>query len=141
MSEALLRLRLLDGQRETLVADVVDFVGADASGSFGLRPGHEPLLSFLEPGLFRYRIVSAPDWRYGACTGGMLHGHRTADGLGEVVLVSRRILLGEAVETLQTRLEAAMHEEAGLRASAVEQADRLDLALQRRLQQLQETAA
>lgn len=38
--------------------DVVGFVGEDASGLFGVLPGHEPLLTCLEFGLARFRTAA-----------------------------------------------------------------------------------
>jgi F-type H+-transporting ATPase subunit epsilon len=141
MSTNDLLLRLMDGARETTVDDVVSFVAEDASGQFGLRPGHEPLLTCLEPGLFRFLRRGQLTWSHGACTGGMLHGLRGTGGRHEVRLVSRRILLGDDLATLRTQLDAMLAQERSLRTSTLEQVERLDLAFQRRLQALAEQAS
>lgn len=51
--------------------DVVGFVGEDASGSFGVLPGHEPLLTCLEFSLARFR-TAAGDVHYVAVPGAVL---------------------------------------------------------------------
>lgn len=51
--------------------DVVSFVGEDASGFFGVLPGHEPLLTCLEFGLARFR-TAAGELHYIAVPGGVL---------------------------------------------------------------------
>lgn len=56
---------------EQVVEQVASFVGADASGAFGLMPGHERLVTVLEPGLCRYRLAEGP-WQYLATSGGVL---------------------------------------------------------------------
>lgn len=51
--------------------DVVSFVGEDASGFFGVLPGHEPLLTCLEFGLARFR-TAAGELHYIAVPGAVL---------------------------------------------------------------------
>jgi F-type H+-transporting ATPase subunit epsilon len=53
------------------VEQVVAFVGEDASGSFGLLPGHEPFATVLEFGLARFRAATA-SWQYVAVPGAVL---------------------------------------------------------------------
>lgn len=51
---------------------VVSFVGEDASGSFGILPGHARLLTVLEWGLARFRCPDEP-WQYLAMPGAVLY--------------------------------------------------------------------
>lgn len=50
---------------------VISFVGEDASGSFGVLPGHEPLLTCLEFGLAHFR-TAAGELHYIAVPGAVL---------------------------------------------------------------------
>lgn len=51
--------------------DVVNFVGADASGQFGLRAHHERFITALAPGLARLQRADG-SWRYLAQPGATL---------------------------------------------------------------------
>ncbi|WP_020493882.1 F0F1 ATP synthase subunit epsilon [Verrucomicrobium sp. 3C] len=52
--------------------DVVSFVGADASGSFGILAGHERFLTSLRLGLARFRSEADDGVTYLALAGGLL---------------------------------------------------------------------
>lgn len=134
-----LRLDLLDGRRIRQIDGVVSLIAADASGQFGVLPGHRPLVTVLAPGLLRYRVAGAApdDWRWAATVGDTL---RCADGC--IAIVSRRILGDDtsAPEALQTELDAVLHEEQTWRESARTSQGRIETALYQRLQQLAEQA-
>ena len=136
MSAATLALTLLDGRSRERIEDVSHVVAADASGQFGLLPGHEPLVTVLEPGLFRYQRGGQQEWSYAACAGGLLAVSRAAQGGTEVCLVSRRFLRGDTPEALQSRLDELLERETQLRLSTRESREQLDLAFYRRMQQL-----
>lgn len=137
--EAVLRVRLLDGVSSVALPDVRSLVAQDASGQFGLMPGHAAFLTVLEPGLFRYRSGPDAPWRFGACAGGLLRCERVG-GQTEVRIVSRRFLLGEAPEALQTQLDALLAAEQAMRVSTRDNMEQLDLALMRRMQELAQSA-
>jgi F-type H+-transporting ATPase subunit epsilon len=129
-------LRLLDGRHEQCVEGVISLVAEDATGQFGLWSGHEPLLTVLEPGLFRYRQVEScgvSPWRFGAGAGGVLC---TWPEPAEVRLVSSRFLLGEDPQALLQQLDAALAREHLQRVSTRDSQDRVDTALLRKLQEL-----
>jgi F-type H+-transporting ATPase subunit epsilon len=93
------------------VEDVTAFVGADASGSFGVLPGHAPLVTCLRFGLARYRRAGA-GWRHLAVPGAVV---RFADGA--LHLAARRYLedddparLAAALEDVLLKEEAELHE-------------------------------
>lgn len=54
------------------IDDVINFVGNDASGQFGLRARHERFITALLPGLARLQHSSG-DWEYLAQPGATLH--------------------------------------------------------------------
>lgn len=79
-------LHLQDARRHEQIAGVTNFIGADASGSFGVRAGHERFLTMLEFGLARFRgdEVDAV-WEYLALPGGLLYMHA-----GDLFVCTRR---------------------------------------------------
>lgn len=54
------------------IAGVVSFVGEDASGGFGILPGHARLVAALAFGLARFRQEGGA-WNFLALPGGVLH--------------------------------------------------------------------
>ena len=65
-------LRLQDATRSEEIPNVISFVGEDASGSFGILPGHCRLMTSLDLGLARFR-VEGEGWRYLALPGAILY--------------------------------------------------------------------
>ncbi len=139
MSDAALLLILLDGMSSTRIEDVTSIVASDASGQFGLLPGHDALVTVLEPGLFRYRQARKAGWSFGACVGGLLRCSPTAARETEVCIVSRRFLHGDQPEVLQSQLDELLEREGMLRVSTRVSRERLDLAFYKRMQQLSQT--
>jgi F-type H+-transporting ATPase subunit epsilon len=135
-----LTLLLLDGKSSVCIDGLASIVAQDASGQFGLLPGHQALLTLLEPGLFRFRRPGQADWTFGACVGGMLHATRR-DGQIEVRVVSRRFLLDAEPEALQMRLDEILQSEQTLRQRSHENRAQLDIAFRKRIQQLSEMPA
>jgi F-type H+-transporting ATPase subunit epsilon len=66
-----LELEIIAPHRVVARSSVVDLQAADASGRFGIRPGHEDFLTVLVPCVLRYR---APDGTesFAAVDGGVL---------------------------------------------------------------------
>ena len=61
-------LSLHDANRTQQIQGVTSFVGEDASGSFGILPGHCRMTTCLIIGLARFRTEDAP-WTYLALPG------------------------------------------------------------------------
>ena len=141
MSAATITLHLLDGTSRTGIDEIVSLVAVDASGEFGLLPGHAALITVLEPGLIRYRLARQNGWSYAACVGGMLSCSFPRDRVTPVCIVSRRFLRGEEPEALQTMLDELLEREGELRLSTRESRERLDLAFYKRMQQLSQTTS
>ena len=120
-------VELLSPQRNERIDDVRSFVGEDASGSFGILPGHERFLTVLELGLARYR-TGANGWQYLAMPGAVLDFD--ADRL---VLATRRYLRDDDYARISRLLgEQLAHEEAQARATR-ESLYRMEEELLRRL--------
>ncbi|MFI5457466.1 MAG: F0F1 ATP synthase subunit epsilon [Isosphaerales bacterium] len=66
-----LELEILAPHRVIVHAQVAAIQAADASGRFGLRPGHERFLTVLVPCIFQYRTEDGHEW-YAAVDGGVL---------------------------------------------------------------------
>lgn len=82
--------------------NVTSFVGEDASGSFGILPGHSRMMTALVAGLVSFRI-GEEEWHYLALPGGILSG-----GGDRLTLCTRRYLhdtellrMGELLAELQ----------------------------------------
>lgn len=65
-------LHLQDAGQYERIEDAVNFVGEDASGSFGILAGHERMMTSLVFGLARYR-TAAGHWEFLAMPGGLLY--------------------------------------------------------------------
>ena len=134
-------LVLLNGRQSTRLSGLTHLIAADASGQFGIQAAHEPLVTVLEPGLFRHRAGETNRWRHAACTGGLLHCLR--DGTGDTIvrIVSERFLQSDDPDELQQQLDALLAKEQALRLSTLESVSRLDLAFYKRMQELAQTAS
>lgn len=65
-------LLLQDATHTKRVSNVSDFIGEDASGSFGIRADHVRMITSLRMGLARFRRVD-DDWQYLAMPGALLY--------------------------------------------------------------------
>lgn len=81
----------------------------DASGDFGILPGHADFLTVIDAGVLRWRMDSGP-WRYCALRGGVM---TVFDGR-DVSIACREAILGDDLATLQERVSEA-------RAAALEE--------------------
>jgi F-type H+-transporting ATPase subunit epsilon len=103
-------MHLQAASSEERIDGVRSFVGQDASGLFGIWPGHERLLTSLTFGLARFR-TSDEDWQYLAVPKALLY----CVG-GDLYLTTRRYLkdhdYGRIVDALERQLVA---EESALR--------------------------
>lgn len=107
--------------------DVISFVGEDASGFFGVRPGHEPLLTCLEFGLARFR-TAAGEQHYIAVPGAVLRF-----AANELHVSARRYLRDRDYRRIAGSVrEDLMAEEAKL-ADMKERLQRLETEMLRRL--------
>ena len=80
-------LALHDATRSEEIRDVTSFVGEDASGSFGIMPGHARMMTALIIGLARFRIGNG-NWQYLALPGAIMYFHAN-----RLIVSTRRYLL------------------------------------------------
>jgi len=122
-----LTLHLQSAGRYERIEDVASFIGEDASGSFGLLPGHAPFLTLLTYGLARFRGATEP-WRYLACPGAVLW---FADD--QLVISTRRYLVDEDYGRISGLLKGQLAEEEAALKSVKDNLQRLEQELFRRL--------
>jgi F-type H+-transporting ATPase subunit epsilon len=87
------------------VEDVVSLRAEDASGGFGIMPGHADFLTVLDACVVGWRTAAGP-WRYCALRGGVLR----ATGGREVLIACREATLGDTLEGLRERIVAGRAE-------------------------------
>lgn len=84
---------------------VISLRAEDASGDFGIRPGHTDFLTVIDAGVMRWRTAEAP-WRYCALRGGIF----SVTGGSEVRIACREAIGSEDLASLQARVSAARKE-------------------------------
>jgi len=103
-------LHLQDAKRYERIERVSSFVGEDASGQFGLRAGHERMMTILVFGLMRYR-TGGDDWVYLAVPGGLVYFVEN-----DLFLSTRRYFLDRDYQQITAVLQSQLaKEEQGLR--------------------------
>jgi F-type H+-transporting ATPase subunit epsilon len=98
-------LALFDSQHPQRFEHLASFVGADASGSFGILPHHARMVAVLRYGLARFAGADGA-WHYLALPGGVLH---FADNT--LALSTVRYFLGDRRELIVGQLAAEMARE------------------------------
>jgi len=111
--------------------DVTSFVGEDASGSFGILPGHERMMTALAVGLARFR-VGDDEWHYLALPGGILSG-----GGDMLTLCTRRYLHDTDVRRMGTLLAEMQQVEEDTLGGLRESLHRLEEEMLRRLREIE----
>lgn len=79
----------------------------DASGGFGILPGHADFLTVIGAGVLRWRGAAGP-WHFAALRGGVL----TVSGGDTVAIACREAIMGDDLATLQARVVATRAEQA-----------------------------
>lgn len=92
-------LQLYDSRQNARIDGVTSFVGEDASGSFGILPGHARMMTNLVFGLARFRRAETDDWQYLAMPGAVLY---FVDNT--LSLATRHYLIDEDYERISRRL-------------------------------------
>lgn len=92
-------LVLQDSTQSKEIHDVTSFVGEDASGSFGILPGHSRMMTSLVTGLARFRIGNNI-WKYLAVPGAVLYFNNSV-----LLLNTRHYLLDDDYMRISQALE------------------------------------
>lgn len=120
-------LHLQDTTHYERIQGVVSFVGEDASGSFGLLPGHERFTTSLVFGLARFRVDKQP-WTFVAVPGAIVY---FVDN--ELYLNTRRYLYDDDYERISSLLEAQLVDEEEELAAIRNSLRRMEESMLRRL--------
>ena len=110
---------------------VTSFVGEDASGSFGLLPGHGRMMTALTEGLVRFR-VGVDAWHYLVIPGGILSGSGNL-----VTLCTRRYLHDTDLQQMGTLLAELQQADAAALGGIKESLQRLEQEMLRRLREIE----
>lgn len=111
---------------------VTSFVGEDASGSFGLLPGHGRMMTALTAGIVRFR-VGDNQWHYLVLPGGILYGIGTA-----VSLCTRRYLHHTDFRQMGALLAELQRADAEALGGIKESLQRLEQEIVRRLRDIEQ---
>ena len=111
--------------------NVTSFVGEDASGSFGILPGHVWMMTALVTGLARFR-VGDDEWHYLALPGGIIEG-----GGDRLTLCTRRCLHDTDVRRMGTLLTEVLQSEEEALGSIRKSLHRLEEEILRRLRDIE----
>ena len=122
-----LTLEILVPDAVVLTTRVTGVQAADATGRFGLRPGHEPFVTVLVPSLLVYTDEAGTE-RYAAVDGGalVLEGDR-------VSVVTREAVLSDRLEDLSERAAAILDVRRRQEGKARAEFDELQTALVKQL--------
>lgn len=77
----------------------------DASGDFGIKPGHTDFLTVIDAGVMRWRTAEGP-WRFCALRGGIF----SVTGGNQVRVACREAILSDELASLRPRVSAARKE-------------------------------
>jgi len=109
----------------------------DASGSFGIRPGHADLLTVLVPSVIAWKDGAGSE-HFAAVRGGVL----TVQGGRTVEVASREAFAGDDIDALEAALAASVAAARDREAAARAEAAGLQAAALRHIQRyLQATGA
>jgi len=125
------RLALLDSRGADRFERVQQFIGADASGAFGILAGHEPMIVALRYGLARF-LDDAGAWHYLALPAGILRLDRD-----DLRVVTVRYFLGDEPGALLDRLAREMAQHDSDLSAARQILAKIDRMLIRRLADLE----
>ncbi|MBS0126019.1 F0F1 ATP synthase subunit epsilon [Thetidibacter halocola] len=78
--------------------------GEDATGGFGILPGHADFVTVIEAGVLRWRCAQGP-WRYCVVRGGVL----AVSGGDTVQVACRDAVPGDDLPALQAQVAEARH--------------------------------
>ncbi|MCG6903417.1 MAG: F0F1 ATP synthase subunit epsilon [Rhodobacter sp.] len=93
-----MRLRIVTPLSIVVDEDADSLRAEDASGSFGIRPGHAPFLTALSVSILSWKNAGAE--RFCALRGGVL----TVNGGSTVAVATREAVAGDNLATLDTEV-------------------------------------
>jgi F-type H+-transporting ATPase subunit epsilon len=128
-------LQLLSATRAERIEAVTAFQGEDATGRFGIRPGHERFITSLAFGLAAFQQAGG-QWEYLALPGGLLYFTG-----GELILTARNYVRDVDSGRISAALDAQLRAEERTVDRLHVQLARMEQELMRRLHRLDERSA
>jgi F-type H+-transporting ATPase subunit epsilon len=128
-------LHLQSATQYERIGGVTRFVGEDASGQFGILPGHARMMTSLRFGLARYRVGEG-EWRYIALPGALLYFVGN-----ELYLNTRRYLSDADYERISAALDAELKTEEERLRGMKESIHRLEAEMLKRLEEMERRGA
>ena len=110
--------------------DVISLQAGDATGRFGLRPGHEAFVTVLEPGIVTFRDADGGEG-FAAVDGGVLLVE--AD---HVSIVAREAVVADSLQSIAAAAAARVGARRGEEESARLAAEQIALRLLEQLREL-----
>lgn len=92
-------IQLFDATHEQRITGITDFVGEDASGSFGIRANHARFMTTLVFGLARFRRMEE-NWHYLALPGAVLYFNNN-----ELTVSTRHFMIDTDLDRISSQLE------------------------------------
>lgn len=130
-----MRLALLGAMRSERFEAVTAFQGEDATGRFGIHPGHERFMTSLAFGLAAF-LRADGEWEYLALPGGLLYVARD-----ELTLATRDYVRGTDYQRISAALDAQLRVEERSVDRLHEQLAKMEQELMRRLRRLDAPSA
>jgi F-type H+-transporting ATPase subunit epsilon len=124
-------LHLQSATQYERIDDATSFVGEDASGSFGLLPGHARFMTMLGFGLARFRRESG-NWEFLALPGGLVYFAGN-----QLWLNTRRYLRGQDSARIRAALEQQFAAEENELRAMKQSLQRLEQEMLKRLLEIQ----
>ncbi len=124
-------LQLFDSRRSESFDGISDFVGEDASGSFGILAGHARMMTVLVFGLARFRAGRDAPWRYLALPGALLYFDDNT-----LTLMSRHYLIDDDYDRISARLSDELLSEEEQLHEIRQSLQRMEEAMLRRMWEL-----
>ena len=123
-------LQLQSATQFERIENVIAFIGEDASGSFGILPGHARMMTLLVFGLARFRIFDQ-DWEFLALPGALAYFVE-----GRLNLSTRRYLRSKDCEHLSVALRDELRAEEEMLRQMKQSVRRLEEEMLRRLRKV-----
>ena len=96
------KLSLLDNRGAEFFENVIEFIGSESEGSFGIRAGHIHTVIILRYGLARFKTKDNI-WHYFAVPGGVFHFTSN-----QLIITAVRYFLGENRQVICQQLTDEM---------------------------------
>lgn len=125
-------LHLESATQAERIDDVASFIGADASGAFGVLANHARMMTVLEFGMARFRTADGL-WHYLAVPGAVAYFTENA-----LHLATRRYVLNDDYRVVADAIDHSLRAEERALQGLRQSVGRLDREILRRLWRLQE---